>query len=218
MKSVMGLLVLVCCSMLAIAGDDTQPPKSPAQQRYEAVMAQLLADRDFHKALGGFRDVLQLDPLHFNARRQVIRVLESERNWSEAIIESQKLIDITSDQKTVTAETETIAKLRTLQRYASPAADMCNETMNQPPTVLSKEDPKMTSEARRKRITGIERVYFEVDTTGRPTNIHVIEGLGHGLDERSAEKLATWRFRPGERDAKPTTCAAWVTFNFGFNR
>jgi TonB family protein len=213
MRLVMGLPVVVCCSMLAIAGDDTQPPKSPAQQRYESVMAQMLTDRDFHKALGGFGDVLKLDPLHVNARQQLIRILESERNWSEAIIESQKLIEITSDHKTVSAEM--LAKLRTLLKYASPAADMCNETT---PSVLSKEDPKMTFEARRKRINGIVRVYFEVDTTGRPTNIHVIEGLGHGLDERSTEKLADWRFRPGVREAKPTTCASWVTFKFNADR
>ena len=75
--------------------------------------------------------------LEDDARRQVIRVLESERNWSEAIIESQKLIDVTSDQKTVTAEKETLAMLRTLKEYASPAADMCTETLNQPPAVLS---------------------------------------------------------------------------------
>ncbi len=39
-----------------------------------------------------------------------------------------------------------------------------------------------------------------VDSNGRPTNIHVVNSLGMGLDEKAIEAVRTWRFEPGQKD------------------
>ena len=43
----------------------------------------------------------------------------------------------------------------------------------------------MSKEALKKKITGSVVVELDVNTEGKPENIHVIRGLGYGLDEQA---------------------------------
>jgi hypothetical protein len=53
-----------------------------------------------------------------------------------------------------------------------------------------------------------------VGAVGQPQNIAVRQGLGLGLDERAAEAVRRWKFRPGYRDGPPAVTSALVHVTF----
>ena len=57
-------------------------------------------------------------------------------------------------------------------------------------------------------------IWLEVGGNGVPANLKVIEGLGHGLDEKALQAVAKWRFKPAIKDDHPVKCAAVVTVTF----
>lgn len=65
-----------------------------------------------------------------------------------------------------------------------------------PPALLYKTEPEYSDDARKARVQGKVVLVIEVDARGQARNIRVTESLGLGLDERAAEAVAQWRFRP----------------------
>ena len=49
-----------------------------------------------------------------------------------------------------------------------------------------------------------------VGTDGRASDIRVVRGVGFGLDERAAQSVRGWKFKPA-RDANQYPVAAWIT-------
>jgi len=49
-----------------------------------------------------------------------------------------------------------------------------------------------------------------VGTDGRASDIRVVRGIGFGLDERAAQTVRGWKFKPA-RDASQHPVAAWIT-------
>jgi len=70
--------------------------------------------------------------------------------------------------------------------------------------LISKVEPSYTEEALRTGISGIVIVSLRVSAEGRPEEMAVVRGLGHGLDEKAIEAVRQWRFRPGTRGGVPT--------------
>lgn len=65
------------------------------------------------------------------------------------------------------------------------------------PTVLFRTEPKYTDEARKDRVQGTVTVRLVIDAQGKPQNIRVEKGLGHGLDENAVAAVSAWLFSPG---------------------
>ena len=82
------------------------------------------------------------------------------------------------------------------------------------PQPISRHEPEYTETARSRRIVGSVLLYIEVDPSGAPVNIQVLEPLGFGLDEKAIAAVETWRFRPGTKDGQPVTVAATIEVNF----
>lgn len=82
------------------------------------------------------------------------------------------------------------------------------------PQVISKREPDYTEAARRGHFMGTVVLYIEVDRSGVPGNIQVIEPLGFELDEKAVAAVKTWRFRPGTKDGQPVPTAATIEVNF----
>ena len=82
------------------------------------------------------------------------------------------------------------------------------------PTLLYKEEPDYTEEARAAKLQGTVVLSVEIDPTGTATNIKVRRGLGLGLDEKAVEAVKKWKFKPGEKDGTPVTVAATIEVNF----
>jgi len=83
-----------------------------------------------------------------------------------------------------------------------------------PPQLLYKVEPEFSEEARKAKYQGVVVLVIEVDFSGRPRNLHVLHGLGLGLDEKAMEAVARWRFRPAYQDGRPAVSSATVEVTF----
>ena len=53
-----------------------------------------------------------------------------------------------------------------------------------------------------------------ITAEGKATDIHVVKGLGLGLDEKAIEAVRTWRFRPAMRNGDPVALQTVVMIPF----
>jgi protein TonB len=83
-----------------------------------------------------------------------------------------------------------------------------------PPRPTYAPDPEFSEEARKAKYQGICVLEVTVDATGRPTNIHIVNSLGMGLDEKAIEAVKTWRFDPGMKDGHPVAVAVNLEVDF----
>lgn len=83
-----------------------------------------------------------------------------------------------------------------------------------PPKVVGKVDPEYTKEARDSKLQGTVILATVIRTDGTPSEIKVVRGLGQGLDEKAAECLQKWRFKPGTRDGEQVAVKATVEITF----
>ena len=65
--------------------------------------------------------------------------------------------------------------------------------------LVSKGDPEYTAEAKAAGLQGTVTLFVEVGLDGKPRVVHVLEGLGLGLDEKSVEVVKQWQYRPGQQ-------------------
>jgi TonB family protein len=64
------------------------------------------------------------------------------------------------------------------------------------PSCIYCPDPAYSEEARNANIQGTILLSAVIGADGHAANIKVVKSLGHGLDEKAAETLETWRFKP----------------------
>ena len=64
------------------------------------------------------------------------------------------------------------------------------------PSCIYCPDPLYTEEARNAKIQGTIVLSAVIGADGHATKIKVVKSLGHGLDEKAAEAVETWRFKP----------------------
>ncbi len=82
------------------------------------------------------------------------------------------------------------------------------------PVVLYSPDPEFSEEARKAKVSGNVIVYLQVDTNGRPTHVHVIRGIGLGLDEKAVEAVRQYKFKPAMENGHPVAVEMNVEVNF----
>jgi len=73
------------------------------------------------------------------------------------------------------------------------------------PILVYKVEPSYTEDARKARVSGMVLVSLAVDASGKPLNVTLLKGLGHGLDEKAIEAVGQWRYRPGMKDGVAAT-------------
>ena len=64
------------------------------------------------------------------------------------------------------------------------------------PSCLYCPEPQYTPEARAAKIEGVVSLQVIIQPDGHATNLQIVKGLGHGLDERAVEAVRKWRFKP----------------------
>jgi TonB family protein len=82
------------------------------------------------------------------------------------------------------------------------------------PQLVFKVEPEYSEEARKGKHQGEIILMVVIDQMGRPISSRVIRSLGYGLDEKAAEAVVQWRFKPGMDGDKPVTMAATVELHF----
>ena len=64
------------------------------------------------------------------------------------------------------------------------------------PQCLYCPQPEFSDEAIKAKYSGTVLVQALVGADGRAREVHVVKGLGLGLDEKAIEAVKSWRFRP----------------------
>jgi protein TonB len=82
------------------------------------------------------------------------------------------------------------------------------------PELLFQVDPEFSEEARKAKFMGTVLVDLIVDTQGRPQNVHVVRGVGMGLDEKAVEAVRQYKFKPAMESGKPVPVEMNVEVNF----
>jgi TonB family protein len=95
----------------------------------------------------------------------------------------------------------------------SAAAQASSAARSSPPVLISKHEPKYSSEARKAGLQGSVLVSLVVGADGIPQNVKVLRGLGLGLDERAGEAVQGWKFQPATKAGEPVAVPAQVEVN-----
>jgi periplasmic protein TonB len=83
------------------------------------------------------------------------------------------------------------------------------------PIVITEVEPEFSEEARRAKYPGDVIVSLIVDANGMPQNVHVLHGVGMGLDEKAVEAVKQYRFKPARENGKPV--AVYMNVDVGFH-
>jgi periplasmic protein TonB len=75
-------------------------------------------------------------------------------------------------------------------------------------------EPEFSEEARKAKVAGNVLVKLWVGTDGLPSHVHVIRGVGMGLDEKAIEAVRQYRFKPAMENGKPVLVELNIEVNF----
>jgi protein TonB len=82
------------------------------------------------------------------------------------------------------------------------------------PVAIYTPDPEFSEEARKAKFSGNVVVSLIVDANGKPRNVHVLRGVGMGLDEKAVEAVQQYKFKPAMMNGKPVAVYVNVEVNF----
>jgi TonB family protein len=83
-----------------------------------------------------------------------------------------------------------------------------------PVSITSKPSPQYTEEARRLHVEGEVLVQVVFSASGEVRVLHVVRGLGHGLDESAIQAARNVRFNPAQRNGQPVDSTATLHIVF----
>jgi TonB family protein len=84
----------------------------------------------------------------------------------------------------------------------------------EPPTLVREVKPDYTEEARRRGVEGDVVMEIVVRANGTVGEVRVLQGLGHGLDERAVAAVRRWSFNPARRRGAPVDVLVEVAMEF----
>ncbi len=82
------------------------------------------------------------------------------------------------------------------------------------PVLIFSVEPEFSEEARKAKVAGNVLVNLWVDTSGNPSHVRVIRGVGMGLDEKAMEAVRQYKFKPAMENGKPVLVELNVEVNF----
>ncbi len=82
------------------------------------------------------------------------------------------------------------------------------------PILIYSVEPEFSEEARKAKVAGNVLVNLYVDQNGNPSHVHVIRGVGMGLDEKAVEAVKQYKFKPAMENGKPVLVELNVEVNF----
>jgi TonB family protein len=84
-----------------------------------------------------------------------------------------------------------------------------------PPRLVYSPEPDFSEEARKRKVRGVVTLSVVVTSVGKTTLVRVLQGLGHGIDEKAVEAVSKWKFQPATKDGKPVSAEIAVEVDFG---
>jgi TonB family protein len=80
--------------------------------------------------------------------------------------------------------------------------------------LLSSAEPQFSEQARAAKAGGTVLIGLIVDPRGNPQNVHVLQGVGMGLDENALKAVKQYKFKPAMKDGKPVAVMLNVRVEF----
>lgn len=84
-----------------------------------------------------------------------------------------------------------------------------------PPSPMYRTSCEIPELARKIRAQGEVTLSLVVKADGSVRDVEIVQSAGYGMDERAAECIRKWRFKPGAKDRSPVDVAFRFAFNFG---
>lgn len=115
---------------------------------------------------------------------------------------------------------ERVAHLQDLPPLGPTSEDTTTQPVEQiggdvsQPRPMFKREPEYSQTARLMHYNGSVLFSLIIDQHGIPIHIRLLRGIGYGLDEKAAQTVSTWRFRPAMRNGKPVAVKANIEVNF----
>ena len=81
--------------------------------------------------------------------------------------------------------------------------------------LITKPEPVYTEDARLEQISGVVILKVVFSATGEVTNLRVVYGLSHGLNDQSIRSAKKIKFVPATKDGKPVSM--WMQLEYNFN-
>jgi protein TonB len=82
------------------------------------------------------------------------------------------------------------------------------------PVPIYEVEPEFSEEARKAKFMGVVTVNLIVDAKGLPQNVHILRGVGMGLDEKAVDAVKQYRFKPAMMGGKAVAVEVNVEVNF----
>jgi protein TonB len=82
------------------------------------------------------------------------------------------------------------------------------------PIAINTPEPEFSEEARKAKFQGIVIVGIVVNKKGLPENVHIVSGVGMGLDEKAIEAVKQYTFKPAMENGQPVAVEMNVEVNF----
>ena len=82
------------------------------------------------------------------------------------------------------------------------------------PVLTSKQEPEYSEDALAAKWTGTVLLGVIIGTDGLAHDMTLLKSVGFGLDEKAAEAVSQWQFKPGTRGGVPVPVQATIEVNF----
>lgn len=82
------------------------------------------------------------------------------------------------------------------------------------PELTYSVEPEFSEEARKAKFMGVVTVSLVVDTHGLPQSVHILRGVGMGLDDKALAAVKQYRFKPAMLAGKPVPVEVNVEVTF----
>jgi TonB family protein len=84
-----------------------------------------------------------------------------------------------------------------------------------PPSLMYRTSCEIPDLARKLRAQGEVTLSLVVKADGSVRGVEIVQSAGYGMDERAADCIRKWRFKPGTKDGSPVDVAFRFAYNFG---
>jgi protein TonB len=82
------------------------------------------------------------------------------------------------------------------------------------PQVIHQVEPDFTTEARKAKFMGTVIVGCIVNERGVPEDVHVVRGVGLGLNDKAIQAVKQYKFKPAMEGGKPVPVQLNIEVNF----
>lgn len=201
----LGVAGLLCLSVTSGVCQDN-PPRA-AYHRPEASYGgslahyrqgeAYLAQNNFQSAANEFREALtgDLQPpwTLVWAHIQLARIFDSTGQPDRAANEYRQAQKTGDNIYGALDEANTYLQQASKGNYVPPPPHALLGNASDP---IQQTDPEYTDEARTAELEGTVVLAAEIDESGLAQDLHVVESVGLGLDEKAIEAVKQWSFRP----------------------